>query len=174
MPGRDDATVPPLYIPDPKPNPIRDLALQLVQEPTPEAEARIAEARAEVHDLIAALNTLAARVERLAARVRQHRSPTNLDIPQDIPAWKPGDSLSMPGDRGGEYFETSPEAFFGGVLGLQEAREELTGIAATLARDLGEADPYNAIGRAEELLARLPDAMLDALRARLAELEGKP
>ncbi|HEX5760818.1 MAG TPA: hypothetical protein VF121_16635 [Thermoanaerobaculia bacterium] len=142
-----------------------------MQAPTPEAKARIAVATAEVHEILAALNSLAARVERFRASGLVHRRIPDRDLPQDIPLCKPGDSFSMPGDLGGEYFETDPEAHFWGELPLPETREALAGAAASLARDLGDADPYNAVKRAEELLARLPASMLDALRARLAELQ---
>ncbi len=170
MRSSGNSSVPPVPIPEPKPNPHRDLARELVQEPSAEAEARMAAAVAEVHEIIAALHSLAARVERLRASGRQHQRAPSLDIPQDIPKWRPGNSLNMPGNLGGEYFETSGEAHFWGELDLQDVREDVAESAATLTRYLKDADPYNAIGRAEELLARLPAAMLDALRARLAKL----
>lgn len=147
------------------------LARQLVQEVTPEAEARIAAATAEVLDILAALSGLAARVERLRASGRQHQHAPTRDIPEDITKWKPGDSFSMPGDLGGEFFETSQEAFFWGQLDLLGLREDLAAAVASLGRDLGDAAAtFNAWTRAEELLARLPGPMLDALRSRLAEL----
>ena len=159
------------HVPDPKPRPHYDLARQLVGELTAEGAARIAEATAEIHDLMAALNTLAARVERLRSSGRhQERAPTR-DIPQDIPKWQPGDSFSLPGALGGEYFETDPEAFFWGQLDLQGVRERLADAAATLASDLQDADtPFNAWKRAEELLGHLPAPMFKAVRTRAAKL----
>lgn len=158
-------------VPDPKPRPHYDLARQLVGELTAEGAARIAAATAEIHDLMAALNSLAARVERLrSSGWHRERAPTR-DIPQDIPQWMPGDSFSLPGGLGGEFFETDPEAFFWGQLDLQGVREGLAEAAATLASDLKDADtPYNAWKRAEELLAHLPAPMFDALRTRAAKL----
>ncbi len=157
-------------IPDPKPRPHYDLARQLVGELTAEGAARIAEATAEVHDLIAVLNTLAARVERLRSS-GQRRERVTRDMPQDIPKWMPGDGFSLPGGLGGEFFETDPEAFFWGQLDLQGLRERLADAAATLARDLRDADtPFNAWKRAEELLGHLPAPMFKAVRARAAKL----
>jgi hypothetical protein len=141
-----------------------------VQDLTAEAETRTAAATAEVLEIVAALSSLAARVEHLRASGRRHELAPSRDLPQDIPNWKPGESFNMPNHLGGEFFETNPEAFFWGELDLQGLREELAAAAAMLARDLGNADPSNAAGRAEELLARLPLPMLDALRTRLAEL----
>jgi hypothetical protein len=157
-------------VPDPKPRPHYDLARLLIGELTPEGAARIAEATAEIHDLIAALNTLAARVERLRSS-GQRRERASLDLPQDIRKWQPGDSLNMPGELGGEFFETDPEVFFWNELDLQGVREGLAEAAATLASDLADADtPYRAWTRAEELLAHLPPPILDALRARVLGL----
>jgi hypothetical protein len=123
---------------------------------------------------MAALGNLAARVERLRARGRQHERVPGRDIPQDIPLWNPGDSLNMPVNLGGEFFETSPEAFFWGELDLEGLRDDLTDAALALGRDLRESDVFNLWKRAEELLKRLPQPMLDALRARLAELAAAP
>ena len=158
------------HIPEPKPRPHYDLARQLVGELTAEGAARIAAATAEIHDLMAALNSLAARVERLRSSW-QRRERTSRDIPRDIPKWQPGDAFSLPGELGGEYFETDPEAFFWGQLDLQGVREGLAEAAATLASDLKDADtPFNAWKRAEELLGHLPAPMFKAVRARAAKL----
>ncbi|HVF59554.1 MAG TPA: hypothetical protein VNJ70_07070 [Thermoanaerobaculia bacterium] len=173
MPDRRKSTVPPIPIPERKPTPYRDLAQQLVQELTPEGERRISEARAEVHGILSALHIVTASVERLAARGKERERAPSLDIPQDIPKWRPGDSLNMPANLGGEYLETSPEAFFWCYLGLSDVREELEQIAAHLTGYLEDADPYNAVTRAEEVLPRLPEAMLKALRVRLAKLKAR-
>lgn len=153
---------------DRTPNPHDDLARQLVQALTPEAEARIATATAEVHDLLAALNTVAARVERL--RAQAPKPPTARDLPQDIPQWTPGDGCNLPPELGGGFFETDPAAHFWEELSLAAVHEELAELAAHLARDLEAADPCNVVSQARELLSLLPLPMLDAFRARLAEL----
>ncbi len=157
-------------IPDREPNPHAELARQLVQGVTPEVEWRLSIATADILDLIAALGSLAARVERLRAGGRQFKHAPSRDIPKDIPQWEPGNSMNMPGDLGGEFFETSPEAFFWGEVDLEGLRDDLTDAALTLGRDLRDTDVFNLWKRAEELLKRLPAPMLDALRARLAEL----
>jgi hypothetical protein len=80
----------------------------------------------------------------------------------------------MPANLGGEFFETSPEAFFWGQVDLQELREELVDAAMALGRDLQETGAFHLWQRVEELLKRLPVPMLDALAVRLAELAAPP
>lgn len=150
------------------PNPHDELARRLVQPLTPEAEARIATATAEMHDVVAALNTAAARLERL--RAQRPQLPPSRNLPQDIPQWTPGDGCNLPPECGGEFFETDPVAHFWEELSLAGVHEDLAELAANLARDLEAADPHNAVTRAGELLSPLPLPMLDAFRARLAEL----